>query len=369
MKVEVDLSICIAAYNNNRSLKRALDSIKKQSIASQLNVLVSDDCSPIEIDINFFDKYKAFFNDFRIVRQHINLGVLSNAEWLFNNIKTSYYTYLQHDDVICDQNFYQRALQCFSENEKLVCYLGNSVILDSNENIVDNDNLEYLKKSQKMYDIENPKVVGVREDCSISGENLIKNITNKKIKFNASWSAVIFKRKSSLVVGGFGGGYTLSKGEAAQLNVYREEEHFALLHLLCCMGECQLEKKPSVIRIIESTSFSKSRTHPAIIMTQDSCLFAMYKLASVIEYSFDNHSSEKIIRLILAHISNIPLKWENMSTRKFFKTYQLKNKKYHKELKTSLNKSRRLKSKFEVYYLLKAYLRYYKNIILEKYIN
>ena len=51
-------------------------------------------------------------------------------------------------------------------------------------------------------------------------------------------------------------------------------------------------------------------------MTQDSSIFAMYKLASVIERSFNTQSSEKIIKLILIHISHA-LKYENSKTKNF----------------------------------------------------
>ena len=158
---------------------------------------------------------------------------------------------------------------------------------------VDQDFEKVINNSSSMYSIFDPDLEGLKDDYSISGEDLILNLINQKLKFNTSWSAVIFSREASLKVGGFGGGYTLSIGEASILNIYREEEHFALLYLLCCIGECQLEKKPSVIRILEPSSFSRSPTHPGILMTQDSSIFAMYKLASVIERSFNTKSSEK----------------------------------------------------------------------------
>ena len=131
MNEKADLTICIPAYNNKNSLERALNSIKNQSIVSELNVLISDDCSPIEIDINYFKKFKKIFNSFKIIRQPINLGVLSNAEWLFNNIETDFYTFLQHDDVVIDKDFYRRAIQCFKNNERIVFYFGNSIVMNS----------------------------------------------------------------------------------------------------------------------------------------------------------------------------------------------------------------------------------------------
>ena len=118
--------------------------------------------------------------------------------------------------------------------------------------------------------------------------------------------------------------------------------------------------------MLEPSSFSRSPTHPGILMTQDSSIFAMYKLASVIERSFNTKSSEKIIKYILIHISNHALKYENSQTKKFFHAYKLKNKIYLELVKKSLDQSRRLKSRFEFINLLKAYFRYYKNLSLEK---
>ena len=366
MDKNADLTICIPAFNNNASLERALNSIKNQTISKKIDVLISDDCSPNIINKTLLNKFNKYFKSFNLIRQHINLGVLSNAAWLFRNIRTNYYTFLQHDDVVYDENFYERALNSFIQNKKLVCYFGNSVLLNNDCNKVSNFS-KFMKEAVPMYSLDNPDLVGLRYDNSMNGDDLILNLTNEKIEFNTSWSAVIFKKDTSLVCGGFGGGYTLSKWEASLLNIYREEEHFALLYFLCCIGECQLENKPSIIRILEPTSFSRSPTHPGILMTQDSYIFAMYKLASEIEQSFDTQKSEKIIRLIFKNISKYALKFENSLTKKFFDTYKLKNKKYGKLIADSLSQSRKIKSRFELFYLIKAYCRYYKNLFFEKF--
>ncbi len=365
---KAELTICIPAYNNNISLERALNSIKNQTIAKELDILISDDCSPNAINESNLEKFRDYFNNFKIKRQENNLGVLSNAEWLFNNIKTDFYTFLQHDDVVIDSNFYKRVIESFHKNKKLVCFFGNSIIFNSDSINAFNQE-EVIKNSESMYSLDNPNVKGIKDDNSISGDNLIRNLSDEELIFNTSWSAVIFSREASLIAGGFGGGYTLSKAEALLLNVFREEEHFALLHLICCLGDCQLEKNPSVIRIIEPTSFSKSKTHPARLMSQDSCLFAMYKLASVIEANFDNLTSEKIIKIIYNHISKIALEFEGPITKKFFHAYKLKNKKYEYLFKESINKSKNLKSRFQKYKFLKEFIRFYRNKFSEKFLK
>ena len=126
------LSILIPAYNNTESLKRALDSLQKQTISNKLNIIISDDCSPInKKELLTFKKY---FSQCLFFRQNLNLGVLSNPSWLFNQIKTDFFTIFQHDDVLCRKNFYEDVLNKIKSNEKLVCYFGNSVTVRTNAN-------------------------------------------------------------------------------------------------------------------------------------------------------------------------------------------------------------------------------------------
>ena len=355
---KVELSICIAAYNNNKSLERALNSIKTQSIASELDVLISDDFSPIEIDTNHFKKFKKYFNSFKIIRQPINLGVLSNAEWLFNNIETDLYTFLQHDDVVIDKNFYERAIQCFKNNEEIMFYYGNSLVLNS-KSYASLNHKEQIKNYKTMYDPYAKSLIGIRNDNSISGFDFINNFLNQNASFITAWSAVVFRRKKSLLVGGFGGTYTLSKSEASLLNIYREEEGGFIYLMLSLLGDCQLESIPSVIRILEPTSFSTIRKHPARLMLQDGALFAYYKLASFIELNLNNYEIDHIIKLIFQVISKYPLEYENKITKEFFNKYKLKNKKYESIISKALENSSKLKTKFKLLKLIKRYLDYH----------
>ena len=57
---KVYLSILIPAYNDTKSLVRALDSLKSQTISKKLIVLISDDCSPNPIDLKKLIFLKTF---------------------------------------------------------------------------------------------------------------------------------------------------------------------------------------------------------------------------------------------------------------------------------------------------------------------
>ena len=215
MKNKVELSILIPAYNDTKSLVRALESVKSQTIAKKLVVLISDDCSPIPIDIKKINSFNDEFYKFSIIRQKTNLGILTNPTWLFNQVETRFFTILQHDDVIIRRDFYEDALEKLTENENLICYFGNSVIVRSKDNpklIVDKNDPNY----NLMLKFNSPNIKGLNSDGSMSGEDFIENIINQYTDFNTAWSAIIFNTKATRRIGGFGGDYALAPGDRCE---------------------------------------------------------------------------------------------------------------------------------------------------------
>ncbi len=366
MNRNLSLSILIPAYNNTESLKRALDSLKKQTIANDLNILISDDCSPLPINKDEILKFKKDFSQLLFFRQKLNLGVLSNPAWLFNQIKTDYFAVFQHDDILIRKNFYEDVLNRFVRNEKLVCYFGNSVIVRTNAN-TDFNIYETEKKQTLMLNFNSPRIKGIRKDGSISGEDFIENLVYQYDNFITAWSAVVFDTKAVRKVGGFGGNYCLSPLEANILNVYREEEHFGILYLLSCQGDFQLDKEASVIRCIEPSSFSECTVHPGIKMRQDSELFLLYKTAWHAEKIFNHKNINSILKNIYKKCSKVPLRQESLFSKRFFKDYLPSDVNNQKIAKSAIRSARKLKSPLEILYNLKAHLRYYRNILRYKY--
>ena len=125
---------------------------------------------------------------------------MSNPSWLFNQIKTDFFSVFQHDDILSRKNFYEDVLNKFTRNNKLVCYFGNSVTIRTNAN----SNLKIEDEIQNrplMLNINSPKIKGIREDGSISGEDFIDNIVNQYDDFNTAWSAIVFSTKAVRKVG------------------------------------------------------------------------------------------------------------------------------------------------------------------------
>ncbi len=342
------LTVLIPAYNNTNSLVRALESISKQTIAKKIFVTVSDDYSPNKIEKDVVLAYARYFNGIDFFRQINNLGFLSNSAWLSNTVETDFYTFLHHDDYIYQNDFYEKVLDKFIKNEKLVCFFGNSVNIEFNKQKTINYKKE-IETRKKSYNINNKKLVGIRNDLTINGENFNFNLLNFPEIFNTSWSSIIFKTKTSKMVGNFGGNYTLSHSEASMLKVFREEEHFAILLLISNLGDFQLEQNPSTIRIVEPTSFSISPTHPGITLIQDSSLFALYKVAFFIEQLFGAEKTKNTLKNIFFKIGKIALIKEDIFVKNFLYTYRVKDKHLSKYSKVSLKKSRKIQSSLSVF--------------------
>ncbi len=358
MGKEIDLSILIPAYNNTECLIRALDSIKDQTIAKKIHVCISDDCSPKKINEEKILNYREYFKSLKLFRQSENLGVLSNASWLFNQVETDLYTFLQHDDYIYNKNFYESALNAFSENKNLVFFYGNAVQHSFLEKAKPLN--EIIENSKKMYNLSNRKLIGIEKNNLMNGENFTYNLVNNSEIFTTIWSAIIFNTKASRKVGGFGGNYSLSKAEALSLNVYREEEHFAILYLLSILGDIKLEKNPSVIRFVESSSFSISSNNPGRKMIRDPHIFALYKAAYFAEELFGIEKASPILKNISIKISKLILFNPTRYSRVFLNSYKIKNGKLSVLFNSSLKKARNFK------YQLITIKVVYSNIIKEK---
>lgn len=342
MGKEVDLSILIPAYNNTECLIRALDSIKDQTIARKVHVYISDDCSPRKINEEKILNFRKFFKSLKFTRQSKNLGVLSNAAWLFNQVETDLYSILQHDDYIYNKNFYESALNAFSENANLVFFYGNAVqhsFFEEKKTF-----REIIERSKKMYDLSNRRIKGLEKNNLMNGKNFTYNLVNNSESFTTIWSAIVFNTQATRQIGGFGGNYSLSKAEAFSLNVYREEEHFAILYLLSVLGDIKFERTPSVIRFVESSSFSISSSNPGRKMIRDPHIYALYKAAYFAEELFGIKKASPVIKNISVKISQLYLFNPTKYAKGFFNSYKIKNKRLSFTLNSSLKKAGNFKS-------------------------
>ncbi len=348
MTAESLITILIPAYNNTETLIHALDSIAKQTIASNISVIVSDDCSPKQIDPLLALQYEDTFHGIRFFRQKVNLGVVSNKTWLFNQVATKYFSFMEHDDWHLKNDMYSTAISYLEENIDVGCFFGNTFVepwwMSTKYNhlceiIPTPLDSHYMYNLNKLYsgDVKRTIIDGV--DWT---NKLTNSYSNESSPFNTSWSALVINTGHMRALGGFGAAYRISKSEAYSLNIYWQEEHFCCLYLLASRFKFQLEMEPSIVRGYQPTAYSKSLSHPARKMDQDGAFYAFYKLAWILSKQYHNEEVGYIIRELYRRCHLIGLTHETEATNNFLEVY-LPSVKEHREMAVyMLERSRKI---------------------------
>ena len=101
-----DLCIYITTYNRVQYLKRAIDSIIRQSY-SDFTLIVLDNCSSDDTE-----KYVLSLNDSRIkyIRHTQNIGGGANINYGFKNCEAKYFCVF-HDDDILHENLIEKEIE------------------------------------------------------------------------------------------------------------------------------------------------------------------------------------------------------------------------------------------------------------------
>lgn len=124
------VSVLIPTYNRKELLKRALDSVIKQTYQN-IEIYVTDNAST-DGTLEFMNEYSK--NDNRIIysRREKNIGPLYNGSEAYNHLKGKYAILLCDDDYFLSNTFFENAVKAMEENENIVIVRG--VVKCFNEN-------------------------------------------------------------------------------------------------------------------------------------------------------------------------------------------------------------------------------------------
>lgn len=124
------VSVLIPTYNRKDLLKRALDSVIKQTYQN-IEIYVTDNAST-DGTLEFMNEYSK--NDNRIIysRREKNIGPLYNGSEAYNHLKGKYAILLCDDDYFLSNTFFENAVKAMEENENIVIVRG--VVKCFNEN-------------------------------------------------------------------------------------------------------------------------------------------------------------------------------------------------------------------------------------------
>jgi glycosyltransferase involved in cell wall biosynthesis len=134
------ISILMPAYNCEKFVKQAIDSILNQSY-THFELLIADDCST-DTTKKIMDSY----DDERIKRFHNekNLGYLKASNKLFKECQGEYITFQDADDY-ADKDRLKKLKQFLDENSEIAC-VGSNIVK------VDPENKEFYKTKYPLND-------------------------------------------------------------------------------------------------------------------------------------------------------------------------------------------------------------------------
>jgi len=252
---KIDLTICIPAYESNYFLQRALNSVIPLKNIN-LEILVSDDSKNTNL-LNTVNRFKKNNPELLVNyhKQKSNLGVAYNKKWLLENAKGTLVSFLEHDDVILNHNFYFDSIREFKKNNYYKIYIGNTVIEENN-----------IKRNMQMF---LPATYG--QLLPLKKYHFIKNFlrTSKFNYISLSWSSIIIDRVITLNLGGFSNRYLMTSSEAKLVNSFHNEENMMFLILVASHYGVKYTSGTVSQRCISSESFSNFNRNKSINRTLD----------------------------------------------------------------------------------------------------
>ena len=130
---EIELSIVVLAFNHEKYIRHALDSILDQRTSYRYEVLIGDDCS-LDKTPSIVKEYEKNWPDIvsAYCREH-NLGGVRNSVDLTEKCKGRYIAFLDGDDFYTDDSKLQTQISFLEENPKYFSCAHRLEIVDKEE--------------------------------------------------------------------------------------------------------------------------------------------------------------------------------------------------------------------------------------------
>lgn len=111
---EGKVTIGLPVFNNEKTVKYAIQSILKQSY-SRIELIISDNCSTDSTAAICMNLAK-IDNRIKYYRQNSNIGMIPNFNFVLSKSTSEYFMWLAGDDIF-DESYIAECLKVFSENE------------------------------------------------------------------------------------------------------------------------------------------------------------------------------------------------------------------------------------------------------------
>lgn len=139
------VSVLVPSYNHEKYIVACLESIKDSS-HKRLELIVSDDCSPdrtYEVAEAWARQNAERFERVVIVRQEVNLRIVKNLQFLFDNAQGEYLAYLASDDMLTASSIADR-LEVLERNNDVDAVFGDTQVISESGGILQERALDAL---------------------------------------------------------------------------------------------------------------------------------------------------------------------------------------------------------------------------------
>ena len=333
------VSVFIPAYNLPDYTKKTIQSIFDQSYRP-LEVLLLDDCSPINLEYIYLEFKKEFQYDDNIeikyIRNIVNLGH-DNHVLGFDLSKGKYVINMPHDDWFLYNDFIKESVELMELNEDCNLCAANSIVEYTDYKMIKLPN-----------NISNPLSWNI-----LNGDEYIKILGMKGIGYQA-WSGLIFNKKNAEILGTYHYPFSISIEMGKELDII-PDEFFAFQFLLSSIGSIAISEKIVSVRGNPKTSFVNSRKNEwakSIGLTSFIIHYNLYKA------NLTGKFSKTVKKEAIKRIFHFPM---NRISFKIFKFY-----KYSLVVLIFMSLAY-LFSFFKIFHVLKGKIRNSVKILLKKY--
>ena len=140
------VSIQMLAYNHEKYIKQALDSILMQEVKFTYEIIIGEDCSTDKtraILLGYKEKYP---DKIKLILHGKNVGMHENVEIVRRNCSGKYCAYCEGDDYWTDPKKLQKQVDFLEENTEYIATTHKMQVVDENSNLQSGYNMSMFCK-------------------------------------------------------------------------------------------------------------------------------------------------------------------------------------------------------------------------------
>lgn len=178
---KVDVSVCVATYNQENYIRQALDSIFMQRTNFNFEVIVGEDSSP-DNTRQILLEYKEKYGDKLVLLLHEkNLGPSGNTRSIHEKVRGRYIAFLEGDDYWTDEYKLQKQYDVLENNPQYSAVCSDFMHVDPEGNTIKESVLN-MKKSVVKTMKDWMKYGYSLHTCTIFRRNIFPETDEKYIK-------------------------------------------------------------------------------------------------------------------------------------------------------------------------------------------